>query len=337
MRLAPGNLILYLKLGENTMRKLMPILAMTWLASCFAQTPQNLHLNKIVAKLERGQLVLGMWVSALHPSNAIGLVEMNGYPTFEESMSKPMIDYTLIDMEHEPYDISTLRNFLLALNSKREVLVKGNLQPNIAVLVRFPAEGNQPVHAMIKQVLDVGVHGVVVPHVRNAAEAEKIVQACRYPQPKGSSLEQPQGTRGASPWLCSFLWGLSMDEYVQRADVWPLNPHGDLLAVVMIEDEEGVKNIGEILKVKGIGAVIFGPYDFSFACGHPGQANHPEVLQKWQEVKQACDLTQVPLVGFASPENIKQKLTEGYKMLLFGHDVANNETIPKILEAVRSR
>jgi len=303
----------------------------------FSQPPSSpyVHFNKIVAKLELDKLVSGIWVSGLHPSNAVGLIEMNGYPTYEESMNQPMIDFILIDMEHQPYDISALRNFLLALNSKREVIQKGNLQPNIAKLVRLPSDGAEPVHTLIKQALDIGVHGVVIPHVRTASDAEKIVKACRYVQPVDSKIKEPAGTRGASPWLASYLWGLTMDEYVARADVWPLNPIGDILAVIMIEDEEGVANIEEILAVKGIGAVIFGPYDFSFSIGHPGNTTHPRVLENWNLVKNACDRANVPLIGFANPDDIKQKLSENYRILLFGHDVRNTGVIPQVLQEIK--
>jgi 4-hydroxy-2-oxoheptanedioate aldolase len=290
------------------------------------------HLNKIIAKLERDILVTGIWVSALHPSNAIGLVELNGFPNYEESLTKPMIDFIVIDMEHEPFEMTELRNFLLALNSKREVLIKGNLQPNIATLVRIPADGNQPVHFMIKQVLDIGVHGVVVPHVRTARDAEKVVKACRYVQPKGSEIAEPGGTRGASPWLCAYLWGLTMEEYVQRADLWPLNPKGDLLAIIMIEDEEGVRNIDKILSIKGIGAVIFGPYDFSFSCGLYGRVDHPDVIKNWNRVKRACDRFNIPLIGL---RNIDEKLKEDYKMLLIGGDVAHDGSIKTVLDLIR--
>jgi len=299
------------------------------------QSPDYVHLNKIIARLERQQIVAGTWVSALHPSNAIGLIELNGYPTAEEALTKPMLDFILIDMEHQPFDVTALRNFLLALNSKREVFIKGNLQPNLATLVRIPGEGNQPVGAMIKQVLDIGVHGVVVPHVRTAAEAKKIVQACRYPRPADSPLAEPAGLRGASPWLCSYLWGLTLPEYVERADVWPLNPKGDLLVIIMIEDEPGVANIEEILAVKGIGAVIFGPYDYSFGCGHPGQTEHPVVVNALNRLKAACDQNNIPLIGFATPENVNAKLAENYQMLLFGHDVRDDGVIQKVLEALQ--
>ena len=316
------------------MKKLSIIFLLIIFGEVLSQQPTTIHLNKIIAKLERDKLVTGIWVSALHPSNAIGLIEMNGYPGYEESLSKPMIDFILIDMEHQPFEMAELRNFLLALTSKREVILKGNLQPNIATLVRIPADGDQPVHAMIKQVLDIGAHGIVVPHVRTAKDAERIVQACRYARPGGSEYQQPKGTRGASPWLCAYLWGLTMEEYVQHADVWPLNPQGDILAVIMIEDQEGVHNINQILSVQGIGAVIFGPYDYSFSCGHPGKSDHPEVLEAWNQVKHACDTFNVPLIGFANPQNINAILKENYKMLLIGHDVRDDGGIQKVLEAI---
>ncbi len=319
------------------MRKAVCFLLLLVFAAAGGQAADKpyVHLNKVVAKLERNLLVTGIWVSALHPSNAIGLVERNGFPGPEECLTEPMIDFILIDMEHQPYDVTALRNFLLALNSKREVLIKGNLQPNMAVFVRIPAEGGHQKQPMIKQVLDLGVHGVVVPHVRNRKEAESVIKACRYPQRPGAP--GPQGTRGASPWLAAYLWGLTMNEYVERADLWPLNPKGDLLAIIMIEDREGVKNADDILSVKGVGAVIFGPYDFSFSCGHPGEMDHPEVKQALARVKEACDRHGVPLIGFANPENLDELLAQKYRMLLIGHDAADRGQIERVLSALKKK
>jgi 4-hydroxy-2-oxoheptanedioate aldolase len=295
------------------------------------------HLNKVVAKLEKKELVTGIWVQGVNLSTAIGLVEYNGYPDTEVSLRKPMIDFVLVEMEHEPFDVKELRTFLLGLSSRREVLVKGNLQPSLAVFVRLPVEGNDPVHADIKQVLDLGVHGVVIPHVRSREEARRIVQACRYPQPKGSRYEDPTGTRGASPWLCAYLWGLTMPEYVEHADVWPLNPGGDLMAVIMIEDEEGVRNIDSILKVPGIGAVIFGPYDYSFASGKPGLSDDPVVIEAMKKVKGACDRAGVPFVGFANAANIEELLKDNYRMLLVGTNVDLSGGAGKVLDILREK
>jgi 4-hydroxy-2-oxoheptanedioate aldolase len=204
-------------------------------------------------------------------------------------------------------------------------------------LVRIPADGSEPVQAMIKQVLDVGAHGIVVPHVRTAQQARKIISAFRYPQPEHSKNPIPIGVRGASPWLCSYLWGLSSEAYVKRADVWPLNPDGDLLAVLMIEDVEGAENIDDILQVKGVGAVLFGPYDFSFSIGHPGETDHPKLVQYREKVKKACERANVPLIGFANPDNILSKIEEDYKILLIGHDVRNDGSVVKVIEQIKDR
>jgi 4-hydroxy-2-oxoheptanedioate aldolase len=290
----------------------------------YAQTakkqPDYLHLNKVIDKLERNLLVTGIWVNCLHPSTAIALARVNGFPNYEQSLTKPMIDFIVIDMEHEPFDTSQLRDFLLSLNSRREVMAKGNLQPNVTVLVRVPQDADGDFNWMAKQVLDCGAHGVIVPHIRNAEQARKLVKACRYPQRKDSPIAEPDGVRGAAPRLPSYLWGVSYTEYVSRADVWPLNPKGDLLAIAMIEDQDGVQNIDEILSVKGIGAVMFGPFDYSFACGHGGRQRHPKVTEAWNKVKDACDRHNVPMIGFAKPSNIHLKLKENHRMLLIGED-----------------
>jgi len=294
-----------------------------------------LHLNKVVAKLERGMLVTGIWVNSLDLSNAIGLVEANGYPGAEESLVKPMIDFVLIDLEHQPYDIPRLRAFLLGLTSKREVLAKGNLQPNLIPLVRIPPDGDQPLRATVKQVLDAGAFGVVVPHVRAAEDARRVVSACRYVQREGDPQPKPEGERGASPIIAAYHWGLSIDEYTARADVWPLDPKGDLLALIMIEDPEGVRNADEILAVPGIGAVIFGPYDYSFSSGRYGDSRHGEVLAAWGKIKSACERSGVPLVGFADPTNVLDRMRQGYRMLLIGSDVDHSGGHGKVLDTLR--
>jgi 4-hydroxy-2-oxoheptanedioate aldolase len=306
-------------------------------SAVWASQEDYVHLNKVVAKLEMRELVTGIWVQGVSLSTAIGIVEYNGYPDAEAALRKPMIDFVLIEMEHEPFEVTELRTFLLGLSSRREVLVKGNLQPSLAVFVRLPVEGNEPVHADIKQVLDIGVHGVVIPHVRNREEALRIVQACRYPQPKGHTYEKPVGTRGASSWLCAYLWGLTMPEYVEHSDVWPLNPRGDLMAVIMIEDEDGVRNIESILKVPGIGAVIFGPYDYSFAAGRPGESDEPAVVGAMKKVKGACDRAGVPFVGFANAANIEELLKDNYRMLLVGTNVDLSGGAGRVLGFLRER
>ena len=310
------------------------ILAILFVIPSHIFSQDNLHLNKVIEKLEKGKLVTGIWSLSQSLSNARSIVEFNGFPTREEAINKPMIDFVLIAMEHYPYDITKLRTFIVGLNSKREVLNKGNLQPSLSVFVRIPEEGSDPSHATIKQVLDAGAHGVVVPHVRTAEEALAVVKACRYTRPKDSPVREPVGTRGYSPTIAAYAWGLSRDDYYRKADVWPLNPSGDIMVIIMIEDIEGVKNIDEIVKVPGVGAVFFGPSDYTISTGNFGNENF-DVNEALNKVKKRCDEAGIPLVGFANSDTIAQKVRENYKMLIIGSDIDKTGSAMKVLDYLR--
>ena len=106
----------------------------------------------------------------------------------------------------------------------------------------------------------------------------KLVYSMRYPPQRGAKYPQPVGDRGCCPGDAPRYWGLSLHEYFLRADVWPLNPDGELLALVMIESREAIKNINEILSVPGLGGVLIGPHDLSLSLGvgytqQPGRLN----------------------------------------------------------------
>ncbi|MFH1738043.1 MAG: aldolase/citrate lyase family protein [bacterium] len=305
-------------------------------SSWSTEVARDVHLNKIIAKLERGEPVIGTWCMSLAPFSAVGLVQSNESTDAESALTTPMIDFVLIAMEHQAFDVETLTVLLMAFNSKRDVLDKGNLQPNICPLVRIPCDAGGPVEPYIKQVLDAGAFGVVVPHCDTARDAERVVKACRYPQPEGDPHPEPAGARGASPWLCSYLWGLTMPEYTERADVWPLDPSGDLLAIIMIESVEAVEDIDNILSVPGIGAIIFGPYDYSFSCGAYGDTKNPKVLKARETVRQACERHNVPLIALVSEENLEQMLEEKSQILLRDTDTNPPKGVVDLIERVKS-
>ena len=319
------------------MKKMFALIFIFFFSLPLTAEEEYTHLNKVIAKLERGEVVIGTWMSSMSIFSAMALVESNGDRDALASETEPMLDYVLIDMEHQPFDVETLTTIFLAFQSKRDVLNKGNLQPNVCPFVRIPSDAGGPVEPYIKQALDAGAYGIVIPHCRNAAEARRVVQACRYPQAKGDAQPEPAGARGASPWPCSYIWGVSMDEYVRRADVWPLDPKGDIMAIVMIEDQEGLKNINSILSVPGIGAIIFGPYDYSFSCGYPGDVTAEPVLKAWDEVAAACKKHKVPFVAFATEENTDTLLDEGYILFLSASDVQRPAVLKTVIERVEAR
>src|SRR5258706_36674 len=108
---------------------------------------------------------------------------------------------------------------------------------------------------------------------------------------RGAKYPRPAGDRGCCPGDAPRYWGLSLHDYFVRADTWPLNPDGELLAIVMIESRQAIKNINEILSVPGIGGALVGPHDLSLSLGvglpesNPGA---PEVEEATAAVGKVC-------------------------------------------------
>jgi 4-hydroxy-2-oxoheptanedioate aldolase len=113
---------------------------------------------------------------------------------------------------------------------------------------------------MITQALDYGFMAVHQARVQRAEDVVALVNSARYPQ--GEGAPEPSGNRGYGPMGAARYWGCaSIAEYLEKADVWPLNPDGEILLLVTVEDAEGLNNLEEIVRVPGLGGIIFGASD----------------------------------------------------------------------------
>ena len=212
------------------------------LALCSSGAPvaqqASVHLNPVIAKLAEGKTVYGL-------INSGDLSLVNARET-----ARAPVDFVYADMEHNPLDFPGLAIFLLGLTDKAAIVSKGNLQPNVALFARFPQEADESTW-VVKQALDIGLMGVIFNGVDTKEQAVSAVRAMRYPPLKGETRREPIGIRGYGTGGATWAWGVNAAEYERRADVWPLNPDGDLLAIVMIESVVGMKNLNEIAAVPG--------------------------------------------------------------------------------------
>jgi 4-hydroxy-2-oxoheptanedioate aldolase len=185
-------------------------------------------------------------------------------------------------------------------------------------MVRIPPNGVEMNSWVAKQVLDVGVYGVVWPHVGTVEEARNAVSACRYPRPKDAPRFDPPGLRGDAPTAAARYMGLTQPEYYARADVWPLAPDGEILVIIMIEEMRAIANLPRILEeVPGIGVVLVGEGDLSQELGHPRQYNHPVVLENVARILQICKEHHVPCGHpHVTEENAERLLDEGFRFLM---------------------
>ena len=95
-------------------------------------------------------------------------------------------------------------------------------------MVRIPVNGVEKAQWQAKQALDLGCYGIVCPHISTVEEAYNAVAACRYPRLKTAPNYEPAGIRGDGPTGAVRYWGLTQQEYYKKADVWPLDPNGEI-------------------------------------------------------------------------------------------------------------
>jgi 4-hydroxy-2-oxoheptanedioate aldolase len=222
------------------------------------------------------------------------------------------LDFIIVDMEHRGLDFERLETFLMGSINKAEIAKQGNLQVRVPPLVRIPTYGRAPNESIVKQVLDMGAFGIMFPAIETKEQAIQAVAASRYPQLKGSKYPTPVGRRGNGNMPAAWFWGLSRPEYSLRADVWPVNPNGEILLFLQIETVEGVKNVEEILSVPGIGVVFVGPNDLSWSLGVPqGSPEHNEAVQT---VLSAAMRRNIPAAITVTEADVVSRLKQGFKI-----------------------
>lgn len=234
------------------------------------------------------------------------------------AFSTAKYDGVVFEMEHNPYDIRALRDCLQYMLNRAQIVKGGTVAPAVTPMVRIPPNGNEMAQWQAKQVFDLGVYGIIWPHVSTVAEAYNAVAACRYPRLKTAPLYEPAGIRGDGPTAAARYWGLTQQEYYERADVWPLNPKGEIFVILMIEDTKAIENLDDMLKkVPGIGAVLIGEGDLSQELGFPRQYEHPQVLEAMDYIVKTCKANNV-VVGHphVDANNVERVLEQGYRFLM---------------------
>jgi len=297
--------------GISTAMGIAALLAALFLlAGTLSSQQAPLHLNPAIEKLAHGQAMIGTQTDDMSLQNCRSLARLD-------------LDYAYVDMEHGALNLDGLAYCAAAMVDKAAALKKGNPEPKVALFARFPPYGRdlESNDWIVKQALDMGLMGIIFNGVDNKEQMTRLVQFMRYPQSKTSKFPQPSGLRGYSPGNAAFVWGISTNEYVdQRADLWPLNPQGDLIAIPMIETAEGLKNANEIAAVPGVGAIFIG------AAGDLHQylgvaQDSAEVEAARQTILAACKAHNVACgITETTKDGVDRRLKEGWKMIRTGRD-----------------
>ena len=256
---------------------------------------QSGTFNRMIALLKQGETVFCSGVPA--------------DPLFAAEARNPIADCVFIDMEHAPYDIGSVRPFMQAMLDPAAILKRGAPGTDHPVIIRIPAYGREMNQWMAKQLLDQGVHGIRFPHIETVEQASNAVRVMRYAHQANDADLDANGVRGSGAGFAAFLWGLPTAVYQERADLWPLDPNGELISVIYIENEFGVRNIRQILQqVKGISMVHPGAGDLGRWYGDPVQTEAAV-----QTVLAACLEFNVPCVMTAGGD-IEERVRQGFRV-----------------------
>jgi len=199
--------------------------------------------NTLKTKWARGEATVNGWLSIPSSFSA-------------EVMAHQGFDSLTVDMQHGVVDYQVAVTMLQAISTT-----------GVVPLARVP--WNDPGRLM--KILDAGVYGVICPMISNRAQAEAMVQACKYP---------PRGFRSWGPVRASIYAGADYGDHA----------NADLVVMPMIETATALKNLDDILSVPGVDAVYVGPADLSLALGckpRLDQTDQP-VVEAQQQIAEAC-------------------------------------------------
>ncbi len=241
-----------------------------------------------------------------------------GHGGYDEGkkMAGTWADYINYELEHGAYDMTRLRAFMRGLVDGGPTK-SGHRTPAVICTVPVTGIDEATVRAnswVIQQVLAAGVHGILLCHARTPGAVRAFVEAVRYPFQKPVA-GVGEGLRGnGSQGYASQIWGLSPAEYLKKADVWPLNPDGEILLGLKIEDRHALEKAEETTKVPGIAFAEWGPGDMGFSFGLLDAHDPPYPPQMAQARARVLAATKAAGIFFldgVNVDNVEQRLAEG--------------------------
>lgn len=199
-------------------------------------------------------------------------------------------EWFMIDTEHSPVNPETLGAMVSLLQADGPV-----------PLVRV---GNVDQY-LIKQALDAGAEGILVPLVSRPDEARTAVGFAKYP---------PLGVRGAAASAASG-YGRELASYLRRANA-------DTLVGVQIETREALDRLEEIATVDGVDILFVGPQDLTLSLGLLDDRRNPAVQDAMRAVVEACERhDKVPGTLAIDPEERRTAIALGFRFISLASDV----------------
>jgi len=233
--------------------------------------------NRLRALLSEGKTAFGVWIMLSSPA-AVEMIALMGF------------DYVGIDCQHGLLGYEEMRDILLMLRGFETT-----------ALVRVPSSDA----AGVGRALDAGAEAIVVPMVNSRADAERAVDACRFP---------PEGSRSFGPARAHQPFGRD-----------PVEINREVLCFAMIETRDGLAAADEICSTPGVDGIYVGPSDLALSLGlSPTATEHPaEHVEAVERVLATCAAHGiVPAIHAYGGKNARMRADQGFKMVTVTADAA---------------
>lgn len=291
----------------------------------FGQAPRRQRLNPMIDLLEQNKPVFGLYAPSAGGGrgNRTGAAAATPAPVktplhlAKEALAYTASDYLFNSNMEGGVDraLPAFAEFVTALSGAGVLLKSPYPHFSRPLVVKTPEISPDPGKAIdnISRQLNVGVSGLMFVKVESAEEVRQGLAAMRF-KSKGGTRPDDVGTAPA-------YWGMTEAQYKQKADLWPLNPDGELVNWTIIESKEGLAHVREIAAVKGIGVLwpgagtLGGVFSTTDASGQrvrdtaAWEAAIQQVLAASKEFNVPC--------GFpASPDNIEMRMQQGFSVFV---------------------
>jgi len=234
--------------------------------------------NRLKARLQAArEPCFGTWISS---SSLLSL----------DALKDAGFEWFMIDTEHAPVNPETLAAMIAVLGPRGPT-----------PLVRV-GDINQ---YLIKQALDCGAHGVLLPLVSTEAQAKAAVAYAKYP---------PDGVRGAAAAAAS-RYGRDLAAYLRTANA-------QTLVGVQIETKEAMDNLDAIARVPGVDILFVGPQDLALSLGLGDNRKSPVLRAAMGRVVEACEKHgKVPGTLVIDPEEKRSAVELGFRFVSLASDI----------------
>jgi len=187
-------------------------------------------------------------------------------PVAAEVLGQCGFDWLFIDAETLPLTLPEIQNMIRAADGT-----------GTAAVVRL----NNDHDAHIRQVLDMGAAGVIIPLVKTAEQTRRIVAAAKYP---------PLGERGLAKGRAQG-YGTSAKQAVERANI-------ETAVIVMVEETQGLSNVEDIAAVEGLDGIFVGTGDLALSLGCLDDPLHANMQAAFKRIGAAAGANGVAVGGF---------------------------------------